>query len=106
MLCYAMLCCSAMVSGGDGDSSDEGEGEMFSQVQKVQKMDDCLRAGYLDKRGKRNTGWKKRWFVLQADQLYYFKSHEHASQLGYASYYTMIMIQLCMACIDVVRWSD
>jgi hypothetical protein len=33
--------------------------------------------GYLSKRGKTNTAWKLRWFILVAEKLYYFKQHTH-----------------------------
>eukprot|EP01084_Bolivina_argentea_P114967 204558_1 len=39
-------------------------------------MSDVLVKGFLDKRGKFNKAWKRRWFVLKSDfKLYYFKSH-------------------------------
>jgi hypothetical protein len=52
-----------------------------------------VRCGYLDKRGKRNTAWKERWFVLRSPpvnakgapsvaQLSYYKSHSSASPIA------------------------
>ncbi|MES1911657.1 MAG: hypothetical protein MHM6MM_004056 [Cercozoa sp. M6MM] len=37
------------------------------------------RCGYLHKLGSRHKAWRERWFILTADRLYYFKSHEHAA---------------------------
>eukprot|EP00455_Lapot_gusevi_P028190 TRINITY_DN299_c0_g1_i4.p1 TRINITY_DN299_c0_g1~~TRINITY_DN299_c0_g1_i4.p1 ORF type:complete len:397 (-),score=74.86 TRINITY_DN299_c0_g1_i4:1146-2336(-) len=56
---------------GNSSGSDE---EFFSQSQ---KMENCDRCGYIEKRGQRNTAWRERWFVLQGDKVYYFKSHTH-----------------------------
>lgn len=35
------------------------------------------RCGYLQKRGKHNTSWRLRWFVLKSGKLFYYKSHKH-----------------------------
>eukprot|EP01006_Ploeotia_vitrea_P035958 TRINITY_DN65950_c6_g5_i1.p1 TRINITY_DN65950_c6_g5~~TRINITY_DN65950_c6_g5_i1.p1 ORF type:complete len:963 (-),score=541.66 TRINITY_DN65950_c6_g5_i1:44-2932(-) len=42
-------------------------------------------SGYLDKRGKHNTAWRQRWFVLMGNQLNYFKSKEHAKSIDHIS---------------------
>jgi PH domain/Regulator of G protein signaling domain len=40
------------------------------------------RKGYLDKRGKHNTAFKNRWFIIDDQQLYYFKSRSHTKSMG------------------------
>jgi len=41
------------------------------------------RSGYLEKRGKRNTAWKERWFVLQDSKLYYYKTEKQAKSINF-----------------------
>eukprot|EP00808_Paulinella_micropora_P032030 g49832.t1 len=55
----------------DGSGSDE---EMFGTS--TIATDDCDKAGYLEKRGKRNTAWRERWFVLQDRKLYYHRARD------------------------------
>jgi hypothetical protein len=49
--------------------SDE---EDLIQPEKTMQMDDCVKEGYLYKRGKLNTQWKQRWFRLTGSRLSYY----------------------------------
>jgi hypothetical protein len=37
----------------------------------------------LEKKGKHNTAYRSRWFVLKDDRLFYFKRHTDASAISY-----------------------
>lgn len=74
-----------------GDSSDEEQAEQ-QQQQKRDREKTLVRAssslgatcfGYLSKLGARHKAWRERWFVLQGDKLFYFKSHHSASSISY-----------------------
>ena len=67
--------------GGDADSSGSDE-EFFSLSQK-QQIDQCDRMGYLQKCGAKDQNWLDRWFILQGQKLYYYKTHEHTKPITY-----------------------
>jgi hypothetical protein len=46
-------------------------------------MDQYDRMGYMEKRGATNTAWRDRWFVLQDQKLFYFKTHQHTKAITY-----------------------
>jgi hypothetical protein len=39
--------------------------------------------GYLQKKGRINTAWQTRWFILSEDKIFYFKNSDHCKPLGY-----------------------
>ena len=39
-----------------------------------------LKKGYLTKRGGNRKNWKKRWFILKEDSLFYYESRENLTQ--------------------------
>jgi len=41
-----------------------------------------FKAGWLDKRGKLNRAWKRRWFVLKDSQLEYYKTPDGGEPQG------------------------
>lgn len=43
---------------------------------------EVYKSGWLDKRGKLNRAWKRRWFVLKNSQLEYYKTPEHSQPQG------------------------
>eukprot|EP01130_Rhizamoeba_saxonica_P010303 TRINITY_DN4218_c0_g1_i1.p1 TRINITY_DN4218_c0_g1~~TRINITY_DN4218_c0_g1_i1.p1 ORF type:complete len:403 (+),score=109.42 TRINITY_DN4218_c0_g1_i1:88-1296(+) len=47
------------------------------EAQEIREKD-----GYLHKRGKANTSWKQRWFVLKNSLLFYFTNQEEDTPLG------------------------
>jgi len=42
-----------------------------------------MKAGFLLKQGHVRKNWKKRWFVLQGDMLFYFKTKEDPIPISY-----------------------
>lgn len=59
--------------------SDDGAAQSRPRSSSVK---DSARCGYLEKKGARNKSWRERWFVLQGDKLFYFKTHEHTSSIS------------------------
>lgn len=59
------------------DEEDESRPGSLSQSFKDQNpLSDLISAdkeGWLEKRGEKNTAWKKRWFVLKNNRLLYYK---------------------------------
>jgi hypothetical protein len=41
------------------------------------------KSGYLLKKGEINKSWRLRWFVLQDDKLFYFKTSEQSKPIGF-----------------------
>jgi len=48
-----------------------------------QKSKKLAKTGYLLKRGEVNKSWRVRWFVLQDDRLFYFKSPEQEKAIAF-----------------------
>jgi len=46
------------------------------------QLDNVSKKGFLFKRGELNKAWKRRWFVLQGENLYYFVSTSDTIPVG------------------------
>ncbi|KAJ3361638.1 hypothetical protein GGF32_007106 [Allomyces javanicus] len=84
----------------DDDEDDEGDGsptaadalpavptvtEPDAQWQLELERERLVRSGWLEKRGERRKTWKRRWFVLRATRLAYYKDESEYSPLGLLS---------------------
>ncbi|KNE56002.1 hypothetical protein AMAG_01846 [Allomyces macrogynus ATCC 38327] len=84
----------------DDDEEDEGDGsptaadalpavptvtETDAQWQLELERERLVRSGWLEKRGERRKTWKRRWFVLRATRLAYYKDESEYSPLGLLS---------------------
>lgn len=59
-----------------------------------------IRCGYLEKRGKRNTAFKERWFILRQTGLYYYKSHQHAVPIATISLHDVYVQPVHKNCVN------
>ena len=82
---FSYYASSRTLLGPVSGSTGAGGPQQPNYVAQIMNADpSIIRCGYLDKRGKRNTAWKERWFVLRMGSagskgtppsLSYYKSH-------------------------------
>lgn len=63
-------------------SGDGKKKHVFDKVVGVKDLSSPEREGWLTKQGGAYKSWKKRWFVLKGDTLYYFKTKSDTAQTG------------------------
>lgn len=74
------------ISAGDDSDEEGGERESERHERHLVRASSSVNAtcyGYLSKLGARHKAWRERWFVLQGDKLFYFKSRSSASSISY-----------------------
>jgi len=63
-------------------------------VVSVASLGNPVKAGFLTKQGGSVKTWKKRWFVLKGDTLWYFKTQKDQEQTGYIKFESNSVCQM------------
>lgn len=72
---------SSVHSAGSGESQSQSSGVVVT-VQRLEPRSLIIKRGWLHKRGKFHTSWKRRWMVLRPPHLYYFKRQTDKVEKG------------------------